>query len=165
MSFPGMGPLAVTRWALSREFVTVVQVGLKKMHLTSKHNFQMGNHGGLPIKWNKTTIISSCVHLLMFFVFIAPCARVWYRFCDGVCQGGWGWGREGPTPTPSPRRQILLINSTFIVAIYPRLEILFFFFYTLLSQSVNHQWEFLPWEIWVAFPKESQLQQSHATQH
>ena len=26
--------------------------------------------------------------------------------------------------------------------------------YTLLSQ-----WEFLPWEIWVAFPKESQLQQ------
>ena len=34
-----------------------------------------------------------------------------------------------------------------------------FFFNTLLSQ-----WEFLPWEIWVTFPKESQLQQSHDTQ-
>ena len=31
--------------------------------------------------------------------------------------------------------------------------------YTLLSL-----WEFLPWEIWVAFPEESQLQQSRATQ-
>ena len=39
---------------------------------------------------------------------------------------------------------------------------LFFFsfsFYILLSQ-----WEFLPWEIRVAFPKESQLRQSRATQ-
>ena len=33
------------------------------------------------------------------------------------------------------------------------------FFYTLLSQ-----WEFFPWEILVAFPKECQLQQSRATQ-
>ena len=42
------------------------------------------------------------------------------------------------------------------------LQFLFFlniFLYTLLSQ-----WEFLPWEIRVAFPKESQLQQSRATQ-
>ena len=36
---------------------------------------------------------------------------------------------------------------------------LLFFVYTLLSQ-----YEFLPWEIRVDFPKESQLQQSRATQ-
>ena len=35
----------------------------------------------------------------------------------------------------------------------------YWYWYTLLSQ-----WEFFPWEIRVTFPKESQLQQSRATQ-
>ena len=41
----------------------------------------------------------------------------------------------------------------------PQLIVLSFLFYTLLSQ-----WEFLPWETRVAFPKKNLLQQSRVTQ-
>ena len=68
-----------------------------------------------------------------------------------VCASGLSWTRMGGL---SATLAVNRLGRVLFLALF-----VFVFFYTLLSQS-----EFLPCEIRFAFPKESQLQQSRATQ-
>ena len=54
------------------------------------------------------------------------------------------------------------INGAFLFFKTKSLSLKFFLFCIFVHYVKLSQWEFLPWEIWVAFPKESQLQQSSA---
>ena len=56
------------------------------------------------------------------------------------------------------------MQSTFFITHSIIIDTSFSFSFFLLVYTLLSQWGFIPWKIRVAFPKESQLQQSRATQ-